>query len=449
MGSYGPALIFASLILGSPLFAQEEIPYDRYAAIWREGPLKEEPSKAAETFTTLGKHFLVYPFELVRWPLDKTLIFVEDYHIDDKIDWILEQLKDRGITPRIRGIATGDSFGGGVDIEFVKLLMLKDRFPHTTVEGRGFWTVDGITEYRAKILQSDLFETGLRAGGNFKYEDRSEEHFYGIGPDTSVGDDTSYRMERTTLETILGYSFLNTWDLEGKFAFQNVNITKGQDKEDGRETIDQIFIVTGRQDIPGRWGDRILSWGLSLEHDNRDSEDVPTQGGFQRFHFGFHKGMDNDTGYFKYRGEAGHFFKIFSKRRVLGLRGVVEHHDEVGDRRVPFFDMSRLGGYGTYPRYGDTHRGYVRDRFYDESLMLFNVEYRWTAWEYREIRMDPVVFTDVGQVFGEWSDFQFKDFRTSYGLGFRVSVEKEVFFTFEVARSSEGTQFYVKTKTPF
>ncbi len=448
MKRYGLSFLIFSLFFGSSLFAQE-IPYDRYASIWREGPLKEQPSKAGEALANFGKHFLVYPFELIRWPMDRALVFVEDYHIDDKVDWIYEQLKDHGITPRIRSLSGGDSFGGGVDIELIRLLRLKEKLPHTTFEGGGLWTLDGITEYHADIVQSSLFETGLRAGGNFKYEDRREEHFYGIGPDTSVGDDTSYRMARTTLATLLGYSFWNTWDVEGKFAFQHVNITKGEDKEDGREIIDKIFVVPGSREIPGRFGDRILSWDLALEHDNRDSKDVPTQGGFQRFQFGFHKGMDNDTGYFKYRGEAGHFFKIFSKRRILGLRGVVEHHDEVGDRRVPFFDMSRLGGYGAAPRYGDTHRGFVRDRFYDESLLLFNVEYRWIAWEYRDFRMDPVVFTDLGQVFGEWSDFQFKDFRTSYGLGFRVSVEKEVIFTFEVARSSEGTQFYVKTKTPF
>ena len=159
--------------------------------------------------------------------------------------------------------------------------------------------------------------------------------------------------------------------------------------------------------------------------------------------------METSSGYFKYRGEAEHFFKLGSPRRVLGLRALVEHNDEIGNREVPFFNMARLGGYGTYPRSGDTNRGYRRDRFYDDSLLLFNFEYRWNVLEYRDWRLDPVLYCDVGQVFDEFSEFQLGDFRISYGISFRVSLEKNVVLALDFARSNEGIQMYVKTKTPF
>lgn len=439
---------FLLIVFPLRLLWAQEVSYDRYAPVWPKGLTKQEPApRSAEGFQVWGKHFLVYPFELVRWPIDGALNFIEEHHLYDKIDWIYDQMKNRGFTPRLRSLAGGDSLGGGFLIEPLKLAGLQDRLPNLQVEGSTLWTLDHITEYRAKVIQREIGLMGLRAGSSVKYENRGEEHFYGLGPDTSLGDGTSYRMERTTLEGILGYEFLDTWDLAGKLAYQNVNITNGEDG--GRGIIDEIFVATGRQRIPGLGGDEILSWGLDLKHDNRDDQEWPTKGGYQRLHFSFNKGMESSSGFFKYRGEAAHFFKLFSERRILGLRGVVEHNDEVGDREVPFFAMARLGGYGTSPRYGDTHRGFRRDRFYDESLLLFNVEYRWTVWEYRDRKLDSVLFWDLGQVFGEWSNLQFKDFRSSYGFGLRAGFKGKVLLAIEVARSHEGMEFYAKTKTPF
>ena len=441
------SLILVTTLAG-PLWA-EDVSYDRYAPIWGEGPLKQRPSPAAESLHAFEKHFLVYPFELVRWPIDETLYFIEDRHLDDKADWIYEQMKNHGFTPKIRSISGSrtDNFGGGFDIELLRLLALKDRFPNTTVEGSAIWTFNAVTDYQVKLLQEQIAGTGVRIGGNFGYETRGEAHFYGIGPHSSLGDGTSYRTERTTLETLVGYGFLNTWDARGKFSFQNVNVGDGDDGRRG--IIDDIFVRRRGQTIPGLAGDEMLSWGLELEHDNRDNHEVPTGGGYERFHFSFNKGTENNAGFFKYRGEIAHFFKFSSERRVLAFRGVMEHNDEIGDREVPFFEMARLGGYGTSPRIGDAHRGYRRDRFYDESVMLFNAEYRWNILEYRDWRVDPAVYCDVGQVFGEWSSFRFDDFRVSYGLGLRVVYEKEVVLSIDIARGNEGTEFYVKTRTPF
>ena len=430
-------LFFLVLLLARPLFG-EEVSYDRYGA---------EPSQGTKHSRIWGR-LLVYPFELLRWPIDQSLVYVEKRHLYDKGYWIYEQMKNRGLKPRfLKGAAWGDSFGGGVNLDLMKLSTLKETLPQLAVEGSAAWTLDKITLYQAKILKDQTIGTAFRTGVDFKYAKRAEEHFYGIGPHTSRGDGTSYKSERTTLDAILGYSFLNTWDLEGKFSYQNVNITNGEDE--GRGVIDPIFVATGRQSIPGLAGDRILSWALELKHDNRDELEIPSKGGYEKFHLSFHKGLENDTGYFKYRADIAHFFKFFSERQVIGLRGLVESNDEICQREVPFFDMARLGGYGTYPRLGETHRGYARDRFYDENLLLFNLEYRWTIWEYRHWRMDSVLFWDEGQVFGEWSHFKLNDLRASYGLGFRVSRMKEVVLTFEIARSNEGMEFYVGTAAPF
>lgn len=439
-------LLFIFLSFSLPLSA-EEIVYDRYAAAGLEGELLGNSSGAGEMFKNWGKHFLVYPFELVRWPIDQTLVFVEKHHVDDKVEWVYEQMKNHGVTPKVRSLLGGEGLGGGFDIDVTKLSGMKENLPNLTVEGSALWTVDHLTLYEGKLTLERIAGTELRAEEIVRYENRGEEHFYGIGPNTSLGDGTSFRMERSTFETALGLSFLNTWDVRGHFSFQNVNITNGEDG--GRGIIDEIFVRTNRQVIPGLGGDELVNLGVKVEHDNRDLQDLPSRGGYQRFYLGYTKGMDGSSGFLTYRGEAAHFVKFLSDRQVLALRGVAEHHDELGDRQVPFFGMSRLGGYGVSPRLGDAHRGFKRDRFFDESLLLANLEYRWTVYNYRDWRMDAVVFWDEGQVFGEWSGLQWDDFRSSVGFGVRISMADDILLTLEIARSGDGTEFYAKTKTPF
>ncbi len=428
------------------LLAQEDS-YDRYGAVWPEGS-PQRSSKSAEGLQNFEDHFLAYPFELVRWPVNKTLIYVEETHLKDKVDWIYERMKDFGITPSVyKGSSVRDKMGANLSLEFIKLLHLKEQFPDLSVEAKGIWTMDPVSSYSLKIRQDRIFETGFFAGGNFKYENRGDEHFYGLGPDSSLGDTTSYKMERTTLEGVLGYEFLNTWNVKETFGYRNVNITNG--RRGGSGVIDTIFMDTGRENIPGLAGDRVLSWDLDLEHDNRDSKDAPTVGGYERLHFGVNKGMENDTGYLKYRAEAGHFFKLFSDRRIFAIRGLAEQNSSYGERKVPFFEMARLGGYGANPRFGDVQRGYMRDRFYDSDLLLFNVEYRWAVLEYRSWTMDSVLFSDIGQVFDRWKDFSLGDMKVSYGLGFRLNFEKNQLIGFEIARANEGTELYVTSKAPF
>lgn len=438
--------IFSALALfpSFSLWAQEDS-YDRYGAVWPEG---SESLKSAEGMQNFRDRFLTYPFEVIRWPVNKTLVYVEETHLKDKADWIYERMKDFGITPRVhKGSSVRDGVGGGLNLEFVKFLHLKEHFPDLSVEASGLWTVDPVVAYEFKVRQDRILESGFFTGGNFKYENRGDEHFYGMGPHTSLGDGTSYKLERTTLDGFLGYEFLNTWNVKQTFGYRNVNISNG--RKGGRGVIDSIFAATGRQDIPGLAGDRILSWDMDLEHDNRDSKDAPTEGGYERLHFGVNKGTENNTGYLKYRAEAGHFFKLFSDRRVFSVRGLAEQNNGFGDRNVPFFEMARLGGYGTYPRFGEAHRGYMRDRFYDQDLILFNMEYRWVVWEYRSWTMDSVLFSDIGQVFDRWRDFSFGDFRVSYGMGFRLNFEKTQLIGFEIARANEGIELYVTTKAPF
>lgn len=431
--------VFAASVVwlsGFSAFAQDGS-YDQYTALPRY-------SASGDSWKNYLNHIFVYPFELVRWPLNQSLVTTEKYRLDKKTKWIYEQVVDQGITPRASVLSIG-SFGAGFDVDWIRLARQKENLPDFQTKSWLHWHNDVTFEVGSKIGMERIAETGAKAGGLFKYEKRPEDHFYGIGPDTSKGDGTSYKNETTTLEALAGYSLTPDMSVDFKFAWQNINITEGED--DGRGQIDPIFFP---QTIPGLDGDDLVTLGTEWDHDTRNLKTNSTKGGEERLAFSYNEGVGNsDARYFKYVAELSRYISLWSKRRVLAFHVYGEHNNETNNHEVPFHQMARLGGYGSYPRISKTLRSYDNNRFFDENMTLLNMEYRYTVWEYREFKLDAVFFFDEGQVFGEFGEFQFQDFRESYGIGGRLSLANHILLSIELAHGDEGTEFHVKSATPF
>jgi len=433
----GLCLLLAVFIFPFPPSA-EALSYDPYAPVYQEEP------KAPSVAEDISAHFLTYPFEILRWPVDRGLVYIEKYHLDEKFEWLYNKTLEQGITPHFNIMGFGNG-AYGVDVDFIRLARQKEHFPDLTVQSWIDYSQDVIFEVGSTVKIDHIADTGLHTYGVFKYEDRPEEHFYGIGPDTSAGEGTSFTMEATTLEAVAGYTVNPTLIIDFKYAYRHVHISEGEDE--GRGQIARIFPPAT---IPGLDGDTLNVIGVEVNHDTRNHKADSSKGGQQRFSFSFNEGVGaSDARYFKYEAEVSQYIPLFSERRVLVIHFYGEHNDEIGDHNVPFHQMAKLGDYGTYPRLSHTLRGFDFNRFFDESAALMNLEYRYTIWQYRDYKMDTLIFWDEGQAFGEFSDFQFSDFRESYGLGFRLTLARNILVTVQAAHGDEGTRLYVKTNAPF
>lgn len=289
-----PLLFFITAAL--PLARAQES-YERYASILNHPPRR---SAAEEALT----HFLVTPFELVRWPVDKSLILIEKYHVPKKLQWIYDTITDYGVTPHLDVISLGNT-GGGVDLDFIRIFRKKERYPDVLAKSWLNWTHDVIFEVGSEVGLERIHDTGFNARGLFKYEKRPEEHFNGIGPHTSAGDGTSYKIEATTLKATLGYSWSPLMNADASFGYRNINITNGEDG--GRGQIDRTFFP---RVIPGLAGDELLDYAIQFNHDTRNHKEDSTQGGQERLGFSFHDGLGNSRAqYFKYEAELSRFFR--------------------------------------------------------------------------------------------------------------------------------------------
>jgi hypothetical protein len=433
------AFVFSILFLClAPKGHAGEKNQDPYAPVYTE-PLSAEPLK--DTISRL----IEFPFKLIKWPMDQGIIYTENHRLDKKAKWIYEQSVKQGVKPLLGFVDISDIPYYGAELNLLTLSRQKEKFPDLFATVTILHCPTVFFTIGSEIGAQKIGGTGFHTKEIFKYDRQEKEPFYGIGPHTSMGDSTSYRMETTRVGAEAGYEFSPTIDLTGGFDYRNVNILNRA--HDGKGDIRTIF---AGQNIPGTGGDDLLGYSLKLGRDTRDSKDEATQGSYQKFLFQFTDGVNGSAArYFKYQIDAAKYFRLASPRRILAARLFAEHNQKIDHGNIPFYDMAKLGGSGTNMLSSETARAFVYNRFYGQSALLLNLEYRYTVMEYKEFKAKTAFFSDTGEVFGKIHEFRLKDLRESYGVGFYISYANNTLLNFSVAHGNEGTQFYVSNKLAF
>ena len=429
------SILFFGLVVA--VYADEK-KQDLYAPVYAE-PLAAKPLKG------LFSRLIELPFKLIKWPMDKGLVFTEEHRLDKKAEWIYEESVRQGVKPLAGGSETSFIPFYGAELNLMSLSKQKEKHPDllattTILHGPTSFFLVG-----SEIGAQQIGGSGFHASGFFQYDVREKEPFYGIGPKSSRGDSTSFRMKTTQLGAVAGLSFSPAIDLSSVFSYKNVNIFNRA--HDGKGDIRTIF---AGQNIPGVNGEDLLNYELVLNRDIRDSPDQATKGSYQRLSFKFTDGTGNSSArYFTYLLDAAKYFQLASPRRIFVTRFFTEYNQKIDHGDVPFFEMAKLGSSGTFPSLSETSRAYVYNRFCGEGAILLNLEYRYTVMEYKEFKLKTAFFSDTGEVFSKINKVRLTDLRESYGIGFYLSYAKNTLLAFSVAHGNEGTRFYLDNKIAF
>lgn len=443
------ALFALILFLNTPsLFAQREITYDPYVSVFKRPNLIQPEAAEARDQNQVLARILEQPIRPVGYAMGRTAQWVEDHHMDDKAIWLYDELSARGIYPRFKTPSEGSfgvfGFEGRIGIE--KLFQAEQ--PNISTSAFGGWTPNmhwaGTTvevggEYKIEVPDSSLFHEG-RA----RYGRSSSESFYGIGQDTSRGEMSSYQPEELKLDALLGYHLAQEVEGRAAFVFQRMNIGNGNRERVGKikEHFPEIF-------VPGINGGDLIGLESSIAHDTRDHKSDPKRGGREGIEFSYFHDVDgSNLQYLKVGGTLSHYFPILTDRRILALRLVAEKNQELGGDQIPFFNMSRLGGIDS-SRGSELLRSYRYNRFFEEGLILANVEYRYNIYEYGNFGADAFTLFDVGEVFEELGDFGFDELKFSYGGGLNIKFRRRTFLSLALSRGSEGWGAGAQSNVPF
>lgn len=258
--------------------------------------------------------------------------------------------------------------------------------------------------------------------------------YYGPGPESSLEDESQYRMEDTSFDFTLGfrpfrYKFSRPFSVGVTGGFLEVNTGPGNESTD-RQTQEVFDPIT----TPGLFDQTdYLRGGLFAQYDYRDNPGGPRRGGYYGAKFYYYD--DRELGAHDHRRlelEAQQYIPFWNDRRVIALRVASTMTFSSGASTVPFYLQPQLGG-------SRNLRGFKPYRFYDNNSIIANAEYRFEAFT----GLDMALFFDAGKVAAKRSQINFHDLEASAGFGFRFNVGNRVFLRFDVGFSHEGTALWL------
>jgi hypothetical protein len=280
------------------------------------------------------------------------------------------------------------------------------------------------------------------AGG---YQRTLTRRFFGLGPDSRPSAESSLTDEVLDLGVRAdlalpgpGADWIATVGVRG----EHHNLASG--RVSGVPTTDQAFPDLFRE-ADGRSAGYVT---LGLRYDTRDSQHQP--------YSGVRLGAVADIAPWQSDGSAGAVLSafgnvVFRVPPLLHSGGdpyeenpptdtiAVGVHVDTTVGALPFYDLPSLGGLFTL-------RGYIANRFTDDSAWHAAVEYRFwviprgfrVTQAIRVERVGLALFAEAGTVADSLTALPDARIHTSYGTGLRVSLERVATFRVDVGFSGEG-----------
>jgi outer membrane protein assembly factor BamA len=220
--------------------------------------------------------------------------------------------------------------------------------------------------------------------------------------------------------------------------FRQVSLQRGA--TDLPFTGDEFASVVGVQGESLIFGNR-----ATFHYDTRNNLISPTDGMAVTAYAEVNQNIRNGDHpvYSRYEFEVKKLFPSESKRAILIVRADIQA--TIGDQ-VPFFEQSSLGGQNNL-------RGYGVDRFIDKNLVAWSIEERIhlmrtkVAGATADFEVAP--FLDTGQVFNDYKDVTFHNYRMTPGIGFRGIVRPNVVGRVDYGYSREGGAVFAGLDFPY
>jgi outer membrane protein assembly factor BamA len=262
--------------------------------------------------------------------------------------------------------------------------------------------------------------------------------FFGLGEATSESGETNYTAREGRANWRFGVHVNEVTQISVGQRFRQVSLQRGA--TDLPFTGDQFGGVDGVQGETLIFGNR-----ATFHYDTRNSLVSPTDGMAVTAYAEVNQNIRNGDHpiYSRYELEMKKLFPSESKRAILIVRANLQA--TIGTQ-VPFFEQSSLGGQNNL-------RGFGVDRFIDKHLLAFSIEQRIhlvrtkIAGTTADFEIAP--FLDTGQVFNDYKDVTFTNYRMTPGIGFRGIVRPNVVGRVDYGYSREGGAIFAGLDFPY
>ena len=290
---------------------------------------------------------------------------------------------------------------------------------------------------QARFEAPDLTSHHVMIGTQAMWQDNTQIHYFGTGPDSLESDESLYRIRSQDVVGYASFRPASSLTLGGEVGWLHTpkfSSPVGTFKPSLPATEELFPTDPGVTPIDQP---SYLHGELSATHDTRDYPGHPTGGGLYRAAMlTYHDQREGTFSFRQYVAEGGHFIPVTGPRWVLAVHGAFISSDVSNDHEIPIYLLPGLGA-------SNALRAFPSYRFRDRASLLVNVESRWTIFH----RVDAAIFADAGNVAHDAADLNLD--RTAIGAGLRVFTHHTTIARVDVAHGSEGWHVLFRTSEPF
>jgi outer membrane protein assembly factor BamA len=373
-------------------------------------------------YAARGVLFVPYAaMEAVTWPVEQAVRLNEEHHIVARLTRIPLLKGESGTVRVFFGYESGINFSiAGIAADSWDVFATGDQLD---VEA-GFLSKKKNVASLEYLTPKSRFQVELIG----LFENKANRPFYGLGPH-SADERFRYDRRRAVAEASVRYYPWSPFYAALTGYVRDADLSDPDDDPTAEE-FPGLFENARASRYAGVEGTLVL--------DTRDNEAFSSRGVYARFYGGANAaGHDDDPYYRHYGGEVQTFVNLYRRTRALAFRAFAEGVDADDPTALPFEELPRLGG-------KTGQRGYARYRFADRTLLLLTAEYRYRVTQ----QITGAFFTDFGSVAREWEFLRLADVDPSYGFGLSFGLQGHRVVA-HVARSTEGTEFFVGTERVF
>lgn len=300
----------------------------------------------------------------------------------------------------VGGMAEGNGFtaGGGYRIPL----------------GAGTLSARGVGSFRRSYLvdvtwHQPLTDTGrVFATANVGRRNEARLLFSGLGPRPALDEAVDFALGATLADASLSLRLTPRITARAGAGMLSPDVdVPAADLGDDGQTLAGYFTDKTAPGLSNQPAFVVTHAGLLVDH-----RDVPNARAGGLYAIDVRRFDDRDDGRASFtatRLEAQQYLSVWNRTRVLALRLVADQILEDRGAAAPFYLRPTIGG-------SRTLRGFERQRFRDNGVLLMQAEYRYEVNAF----VMGAVFADAGQAAPSLRRMQWRDLQTDYGVGLRV-----------------------------
>jgi outer membrane protein assembly factor BamA len=328
-----------------------------------------------------------------------------------RVDRAFDYIEDSRLTTRIfdppegwfatvGGLAEGNGFtaGGGYRVPL----------------GPGTLSARGVGSFRRSYLvdltwHQPLVESGrVFVTANVGRRNEARLLFSGLGPRPALDESVDFALGATLVDGGLGVRLTPRVSARAGIGYLSPDVdVPAADFDDDDPTLSSYFTEATAPGLTSQPAFVVAHAGLLV--DRRDAPNARAGGLYAIDVRRFDDRADGRASFTAARVEAQHYLPFWNRTRVLALRVVADQLRDDRGAAAPFYLRPTIGG-------SRTLRGFERQRFRDNGVLLMQAEYR---YEINAFVMGAI-FADAGQAAPSLRRMQWRHLETDYGVGLRV-----------------------------